>query len=161
MRSQTGIDDPHVAASLFKLWLRDLRDPIIPENMYNEALQASKTDIQSVALVKRLPVLNKRVLLFVISFFQLFIKPEVVEVTKMTPQNLGELRSLRPSAFPDDVIALVLAPNLLRTTSDNLQTVFTNSTFESKFVLQLLEHLKPEDVDAEYKPSHGQAAPRR
>lgn len=54
------------------------------------------------------------------------------------------------------MVALVLAPNLLRTTSDSLVTVFTNSSFESNFVLQLLNHLRPEDVDPGFIPSHGQ-----
>lgn len=51
--------------------------------------------------------------------------------------------------------ALVLAPNILRTTSDHLETVFTNSSFESKFVLQLLENLRPREVDPDYIPTHG------
>lgn len=38
----------------------------------------------------RLPKIHRRVLLHVISFVQLFLKEEVVEITKMTPQNLCE-----------------------------------------------------------------------
>lgn len=56
-----------------------------------------------------------------------------------------------------DIAALVLAPNILRTTSEHLVTVYTNTSFESKFILQLLEHLHPADVDPEYVPVHGQA----
>lgn len=52
----------------------------------------------------------------------------------------------------------MLAPNLLRTESKELSTVFTNSSFESKFVQQLLEFMKPGEVDSEYRPSHGRAA---
>jgi hypothetical protein len=33
--------------------------------------------------------------------------------------------------------------------------VFTNSSFESKFVLQLLENLDPKTVDPDYVPKHG------
>jgi hypothetical protein len=74
----------------------------------------------------------------------------------MTPQNLGKLFSLLP--FQAELgLALVMAPNILRTTSDHLVTVFTNSSFESRFVLQLLENLKPEEVDPEYIPIHGPA----
>ncbi|OCF54784.1 hypothetical protein L486_07920 [Kwoniella mangroviensis CBS 10435] len=135
-----GIDDPHVASSLFKLWLRELEDPIIPSNLYNDALSASKTPEESIDFLTRLPVYNRRVLLFVISFIQLFMKEDVVKVTKMTPGNL----------------ALVMAPNILRTTSNSLITVFTNSSFESKFILQLLENLDTARVDEDYVPSHGQ-----
>ncbi|WWD08443.1 hypothetical protein V865_006555 [Kwoniella europaea PYCC6329] len=135
-----GIDDPHVASSLFKLWLRELEDPIIPSSLYNDALSASKTCEESIDFLKRLPIYNRRVLIFVISFIQLFMKDDVVRVTKMTPGNL----------------ALVMAPNILRTTSNSLITVFTNSSFESKFILQLLEHLDTARVDEDYVPSHGQ-----
>jgi hypothetical protein len=54
----------------------------------------------------------------------------------------------------DGGTALVLAPNILRTTSDSLVTVYTNSSFESRFVLCLLEHLKPGKVDPDYVPEH-------
>lgn len=87
---QKGINDPHVAASLFKLWLRELEEPIIPPSLYNEALQCANSATDCVDFVKSLPALNKRVLLFVISFVQLFTRESVVAKTKMTAQNLGE-----------------------------------------------------------------------
>jgi hypothetical protein len=80
-----------VAASLFKLWLRELQTPVVPTELYNQALAASKSPAECLGFVRRLPTYNKRVLVFVISFIQLFIKPEIVEITKMTTQNLGEL----------------------------------------------------------------------
>ncbi|WWC92229.1 uncharacterized protein L201_007183 [Kwoniella dendrophila CBS 6074] len=135
-----GIDDPHVASSLFKLWLRELEEPIIPNSLYNEALLASKSSEESIDFLLRLPIYNRRVLLFVISFTQLFMKDDVIKQTKMTPGNL----------------ALVMAPNILRTTSNSLVTVFTNSSFESKFILQLLENLDPATIDEDYVPTHAQ-----
>ena len=111
---------------------------MIPGNTYNAALAASSSPYASIELVKSLPLLHRRVLVFTISFAQLFLAEDVVEITKMTPQN----------------IALVLAPNILRTTSDHLATVFTNSGYESRFVLNLLQHLVPAEVDADYIPTH-------
>ncbi|OXC68647.1 hypothetical protein AYX13_02852 [Cryptococcus neoformans] len=136
-----GIDDPHVVASLFKLWLRELEEPLIPTALYNDALIASKDYQQVVEIVQKLPVYNRRVLVFVVSFVQIFIQEKVVEKTKMGPMNL----------------ALVLAPNILRTTADSLVTVFTNSSFESKFMQQLLENMKPGEIDSDYVPVHGVA----
>jgi hypothetical protein len=46
----------------------------------------------------------------------------------------------------------------LRTTSNHLETVFTNSSFESNFVLRLLEHLEPDKVDPDFVPVHGVSA---
>lgn len=154
---QDHIDDPHVAASLFKLWLRELEEPLIPDSLYNAALRASKSTDECLGFVSRLPKIHRRVLLFVISFVQLFLSEEVVEQTKMTPQNLCALICL-PSMLsrcrwliPP---ALVLAPNILRTTSRDLETVYMNSSFESRFVLQLLLHLRPSEVDPGYVPVH-------
>ncbi|KAH9036771.1 Rho GTPase activation protein [Lactarius deliciosus] len=33
-----GVDDPHVPASLLKLWLRELIDPLVPWEMYNDCI---------------------------------------------------------------------------------------------------------------------------
>jgi hypothetical protein len=89
-----GVDDPHVVASLFKMWLRELEEPLVPSSMYNAALQASKSVDLTILFLKKLPDHNRRVLLFVVSFIQLFLDPSVVAVTKMTPQNLGECNPL-------------------------------------------------------------------
>lgn len=85
-----GIDDPHVVASLFKLWLRELEEPIIPTNMYDAALAAAKDRDLTLIFIKKLPDHNRRVLLFVVSFLQLFLDDAVVQVTKMTSRNLGK-----------------------------------------------------------------------
>lgn len=106
-----GVDDPHVLASLMKLWLRELLDPLVPEEMYNECVASSKDPETCVHIVERLPTVNRRVVLFVISFMQLFLDDRTQTMTKMTPANL----------------ALVMAPNLLRCSSDSMSVVFTNA----------------------------------
>jgi hypothetical protein len=103
------VDDPHILASLMKLWLRELCDPLVPEEMYNDCITNSKDPAACVQMVQRLPTINRRVVLFVISFLQLFLKDEIQAVTKMTPANL----------------ALVMAPNLLRCNSDSMAPLFS------------------------------------
>lgn len=105
------VDDPNILASLMKLWLRELCDPLVPEEMYNDCITNSKDPEACVQMVYRLPTINRRVVLFVISFLQLFLKDEIQAVTKMTSANL----------------ALVMAPNLLRCNSDSMAVVFTNA----------------------------------
>jgi len=63
-----GVDDPHVPGSLLKLWMRELIYPIVPTELYDLAIEsASKEDPQlAVQLVKDMPVLNRRVLYYVI-----------------------------------------------------------------------------------------------
>jgi len=106
-----GITDPHVLASLMKLWLRELCDPLVPEEMYNECITSSKDVEACIRIVERLPTINRRVVLFVVSFLQLFLDDRIQNATKMTPANL----------------ALVMAPNLLRCNSDSMSVVFTNA----------------------------------
>ncbi|KAJ7287766.1 hypothetical protein C8J57DRAFT_1284865 [Mycena rebaudengoi] len=137
-----GVDDPHVLASLMKLWLRELCDPLVPEEMYNECITNSKDPTACVQLVERLPTINRRVILFVISFLQLFLEERIQSTTKMTPANL----------------ALVMAPNLLRCNSDSMSVVFTNAQYEQIFVWNLLLHLNCGTLDDNYTPAHGLGA---
>lgn len=137
-----GVDDPHVLASLMKLWLRELCDPLVPEELYNECITSSSDPGACVRIVERLPTINRRVVLFVVSFLQLFLEDKTQAVTKMTSANL----------------ALVMAPNLLRCNSESMTVVFTNARFEQIFVHNLLLHLKCNDIDADYAPQHGLGA---
>ncbi|KAK7057442.1 Rho gtpase-activating protein 39 [Favolaschia claudopus] len=137
-----GVDDPHVLASLMKLWLRELCDPLVPDEMYNECITSSKDPVACVQIVQRLPTINRRVVLFVISFLQLFLEERIQNVTKMTPANL----------------ALVMAPNLLRCNSESMSVVFTNAQYEQIFVYNLLLHLKCGEIDEGFTPAHGLGA---
>ncbi|KAH9485197.1 Rho GTPase-activating protein 39 [Psilocybe cubensis] len=137
-----GVDDPHVLASLMKLWLRELCDPLVPDELYNECIQNSKDPEACVQIVERLPTINRRVVLFVISFLQIFLEERTQSVTKMTPANL----------------ALVMAPNLLRCNSESMSVVFTNAQYEQIFVYNLLLHLRCDELDSQYKPVHGLGA---
>ena len=106
-----GVDDPHVLASLLKLWLRELCDPLVPDELYNECVARADDPAACVAVVERLPTINRRVVLFVVSFLQLFLDARAQAATKMTSANL----------------ALVMAPNLLRCGSESMAVVFTNA----------------------------------
>jgi Rho GTPase-activating protein 39 len=106
-----GFDDSYVLASLLKLWLRELSDPLVPDEMYNDCIAHSDDPEACVSIVHRLPTINRRVILFVVSFLQLFLDEKVQAETKMTAPNL----------------ALVMAPNLLRCNSHSMTVVFTNS----------------------------------
>ncbi|KAI5118195.1 hypothetical protein M0805_005549 [Coniferiporia weirii] len=134
-----GVDDPHVPASLLKLWLRELADPLVPTELYNDCVACAKDPDACVQMVARLPTINRRVVLFVVSFLQLFLDDKIQSVTKMTSANL----------------ALVMAPNLLRCDSESMTVVFTNAPYEQMFVHNLLLHLKCSKVDPGYVPKHG------
>ena len=103
--------DPHVLASLFKLWLRELVDPLVPSEKYIDCIAFANDAEACCAAVERLPTANRRVVLFVISFLQCFLDERVLADTKLTSANL----------------ALVMAPNLLRCGSGSMTVVFNNA----------------------------------
>jgi len=94
-----------------KLWLRELYDPLVPEEMYNLCVSSSKHPEACIELVKQLPTVNRRVVLFVISFLQLFLEDKIQAATRMGPASL----------------ALVMAPNLLKCNSDSMAVAFNNA----------------------------------
>lgn len=61
--SCAGLDDPHIPGSLLKLWMRELADPIIPCEYYDDAIDAAKNDDENmaVAILPKLPELNRKV----------------------------------------------------------------------------------------------------
>ncbi|KAH9014920.1 hypothetical protein EDB85DRAFT_2157100 [Lactarius pseudohatsudake] len=134
-----GVDDPHVPASLFKLRLRELVDPLVPSEMYNDCIAFAGDAEACCAAVERLPTANRRVVLFVIGFLQLFLDERVLAATEMTSANL----------------ALVMAPNLLRCGSDSMTIVFNDAQYEQAFVHNLLNC---GEIDAQYVPQHGLGA---
>lgn len=91
------------------------------------------------SIVRRLPEVNRRVLLHVVSFLQMFVKEDVVCCTKMTQEGL----------------ARVMTPNLIRASTGDLDVAFKNNHFENLFVLLLIRHLECGVIDPGYKPVHG------
>lgn len=119
-------DDPHVPASLLKLWLRELDEPIITTEFYQDCIKAAKDAATATGIVERLPHINREVVKYLIKFLQQVGDPANQPVTKMTLDNL----------------AMVFAPSFLRCPSENPQTIFENTRYEQDFTRTLLEHLK-------------------
>lgn len=128
--------DAHAPASLLKLWVRELYEPLIPDSFYTECVSMRHDDTEAsainvAALVNRLPDLNRRVLCHLIRFLQIFARPEVVARTKMDANNL----------------AMVMAPNILRCTSQDPRVILENARKEMAFVRTLIESLETAWVD--------------
>lgn len=68
-----GITDPGVPASLFKLWLRELADPVVTADLYDEAVKHAEDADKCIELLTRLPEINRNVILFTIRFLQVRI----------------------------------------------------------------------------------------
>ncbi|OCT75126.1 hypothetical protein XELAEV_18034117mg [Xenopus laevis] len=121
----TGLEDPHVPASLLKLWYRELEEPLIPHEFYEQCITHYETPEAAISVVHSLPRLNKMVLCYLIRFLQVFVQPANVTVTKMDVSNL----------------AMVMAPNCLRCQSDDPRIIFENTRKEMSFIRVLIQHL--------------------
>lgn len=118
-----GEQSVHTSASVLKLWLRELKSPLIPESLYEESLKFC-ADPEAVARIKmRLPPINRQVIDYLLNFFQKLFLPSNLEITKMTPEN----------------IAMIFSPCFLRSTSDDIQSMVNNSRLEATFLFNLIE----------------------
>jgi len=123
-----GCSDPNVPASLLKLWLRELAEPLIPAHAYENCMEIGKKesneDVGTMAweLIDTLPEINKRVITYMTDFLKVVAKPENQKHTKMSVSNL----------------AMVFAPNFLRCPSENPQVIFENTKHEQAFIRILI-----------------------
>lgn len=130
--SSTDVADPHVPASLLKLWYRELYEPLIPAALYHACIGACDDARVAVELVEtRLPPSNRLVLTYLVHFLQRFIEPRVVQHTKMDAANL----------------AMVMAPNILRCQSDDPTTIFESARKEMSFLRTLMANLDSEWIE--------------
>ncbi|KAJ3318115.1 hypothetical protein HDU76_000932 [Blyttiomyces sp. JEL0837] len=124
----TAITDPNVPSSLLKFWLRDLAEPLIPSERYEECIaighneQTEGVGRQAAEVVASLPDLNMRVLLYMIKFLKIVGDPANHPFTKMTHAN----------------IARGFAPNVLRCPSDDPGVIFENTKYEQAFLRVLM-----------------------
>uniref|UniRef100_A0A668AFJ6 Rho GTPase-activating protein 39 n=1 Tax=Myripristis murdjan TaxID=586833 RepID=A0A668AFJ6_9TELE len=127
----TGLEDPHIPASLLKLWYRELEEPLIPHEFYEECISHYDSPEAAVNVVLGLPHINKLVLCYLIRFLQVFAQPANVAITKMDVNNL----------------AMVMAPNCLRCQSDDPRVIFENTRKEMSFIRVLIQRLDTSFMD--------------
>jgi hypothetical protein len=120
--------DPHLPASVLKQWLRDLEEPVVPEQLYDKCIAAAKEeDInKALAIVNEMPDINRRVLHYLIRFLQVILNPEYQQKTKMNINN----------------ISMVFAPCILRCPSEQPSAILESSKFEQVFVRLLILGIK-------------------
>nr|CDS15206.1 rho GTPase activating protein 39 [Echinococcus granulosus] len=139
--------DPHLAAALLKLWLREMATPLVPpaltvevfaaaveaesfEKSVGAAVPGAEPIEKCCAMVRRLPGINRRVLLYLIKLCQHLVRPENACTSLMDARNL----------------ATVIAPNLFRSASNNPSELLNSVQSQTAFTRLLICHL---NVDAE------------
>jgi len=68
--SLINVPDPHVPASLLKLWYRELSEPIVPFAFYERCIQSFASADEACATVHLLPEINRLTLIYLIHFLQ-------------------------------------------------------------------------------------------
>ncbi|XP_038606009.1 rho GTPase-activating protein 39-like [Tachyglossus aculeatus] len=110
---------------MFPLWLRELEEPLVPAGLYPDCVRLCDDPAGAIALVQLLPDLNRLVLGHLVHFLQVFAQPVNVGRTKMDVNNL----------------AMVMAPNCLRCSSDEPRVILENTRREMAFLRLLIVHL--------------------
>ncbi|KAJ2451685.1 hypothetical protein EV183_003461 [Coemansia sp. RSA 2336] len=120
------VDDPHVAASLLKEWLRDLAEPLVPATLHKRCVMTPDAEA-ALRVMDAMPAEAARVLDFLLCFLGSLLRPEAQACTRMDASNL----------------ALVFAPVLLRCPAKDLKDVIAASSGEQGFVMLLLSSYAP------------------
>ncbi|CAO1638013.1 unnamed protein product [Parajaminaea phylloscopi] len=151
--SLAGLIEAHqdvlVIGSLLKTFFRDLAEPLVPQNMYEECVKAAaREDVSACTLLAGtsgpMPALNRRVLLYLVALLQRFSRPEVAKVTGVNSVAL----------------ASIFSPTIFRSPSTDIAVISRSARFESVWLHTLLLHLPCDTVDPDYSPRIGNP-PRR
>ncbi|KAJ1908780.1 hypothetical protein IWQ60_011532 [Tieghemiomyces parasiticus] len=129
------LTDPNIPASLFKLWLRDLHDPLIPIRFYHQCVGSPQDPDQILRIMSNVRGIQLRVADYVVQFLQVFARPEHARLSRMNLSNL----------------AVVFAPIFLRSPTDNLKQAVVNAQAEQLFVKNLLRAWKGIEIEANSK----------
>lgn len=120
-----NIQDAHLPASLLKLWYRELYDPLIPNEFYEECIKNCDRPEECISIVQRLPIINRLVFTYLIKFLKVFAAAENVSITKMDASNLS----------------MIMAPNCLRCKSNEPKIIMENTKKEMQFLNTLIHNL--------------------
>lgn len=66
----TDCTDPHILASLLKLWYRELYEPLIPHDFYERCVDGYADADGALKIVAELPEMNRLVLSYLVLFLQ-------------------------------------------------------------------------------------------
>jgi len=114
--------DPHVLVGVLKQWLRELKEPLIPNSIYYDCLQCESPE-DTLQAIDKLPQLNKDTFGHLVLFLRELSRSEHQEFTKMNVHNL----------------CLVSATVLFRCPSTDMAELMVNMQKEKVFLGLVLE----------------------
>jgi len=114
--------DPHVLVCVLKQWLRELKEPLIPNSSYIDCLNC-ENPADCVVAIDGFPEINKSTFGHFVNFLREIARPENLQYTKMDVHN----------------ICLVTAPVLFRCPSVDMADLMVNMQKEKVFLGLVLE----------------------
>ncbi|KAJ3427257.1 rho gtpase activation protein [Anaeramoeba flamelloides] len=122
------MNHPFVYASLLKMWIRELNEPLIPSKFHHQIINCENFTNKVLRIVSQLPILNKLSLAYIVSFFKEMQQQHVLKITKMDINNL----------------VLIFAPNLIKFKyeSNDLFLIQKNSQKVKFFLSELIKNWK-------------------
>lgn len=120
--SNLKFTDVDVPASLLKAWLRDLAEPIVPHDKFQEAIELSQlptcSNAQMKSFIQTWPLVNQRVFEVLADLLDELSSAQNAPYTKMSLSSFG----------------IVFAPCLLKNPSEDVLELMNSSKFEARFV---------------------------
>lgn len=141
-------DDVNVVSSLLKLFIRSLPEPILPNELYGNFIDADKLSDQAQRfqelkmLLRKLPQHNYETLKHLIVHLTTVSKNAAINL--MEPRNLGKFQfSILPkfyfqSSFPS---AIVFGPSIIRKSNDSLEMVVKDMRHQCQIVESLISNV--------------------
>ncbi|EGG22255.1 RhoGAP domain-containing protein [Cavenderia fasciculata] len=123
-------DNVYNISSILKLWLRDLKDSLIPTSLYDQCIMF-KNEKDIMDIFASLPMCNQKALSYILRMIQFGTKTENVCTSMMDCNNY----------------ATVFSPCFLRSPYSDPSIVLGNLNKEKEFAKLLIEHHKPLEVD--------------
>jgi len=74
--------EPHTPASLLKLWYRELYEPLIPRDFYDQCITSCTDPEAAISIIHSLPHINRLVLAYLIRFLQVIRANIFIQFTK-------------------------------------------------------------------------------
>ena len=121
-----SIKDPLVPGSTLKLWMRVLRSPLIPDNLYQEFLDSRLNPTRTSSLLETdLPKCNYAVISYICKFLIELAEPINQEFTKMTLDNFS----------------MIFAPCFMRCPlTASTSEILENSQAERQVISEIFNH---------------------
>ncbi|KAJ3209776.1 hypothetical protein HDU82_000138 [Entophlyctis luteolus] len=124
-------DAVHIVASVFKQWIRDLPDGVIPKKYFQPFADCTGIPGKLQAVIKSLPVVNREVLEYILRF--------LLKVVSYSSKNLMSVQNL-VIVFAPNLFLCPSAPNPPMSPNGNPEKFLVESMQVTKILASIFDH---------------------